>query len=179
MNKRVGQTPQATIIGSSDASARVCDQAEAVGRILARLGIAVITGGRGGVMEAASRGAREEGGLTVGIVPSDDRKEANPWCSIVITTGLGHARNVLTALSGDFLIVIGGAAGTLSEICFAWMHSKPILILKGSGGWSEKLAGVPLDHRKTSTMVECSDLGDLERVVIETCQRLHLTVSRS
>ena len=146
--------------------------------MLARLGIIVITGGRGGVMEAASRGARETDGLTVGIVPSTDLGEANSWYSVVIPTGLGNARNVLTALSGDFLIAVGGAAGTLSEICFAWMHGRPILTLKGSEGWPDRLGGGALDHRQTSTLVECSDLDDLERAVIETCQRLHLTVQR-
>ena len=178
MSEGVGRSPQATIIGSSDASADVCAKAEAIGRMLARLGITVITGGRGGVMEAASRGARETAGLTVGILPSTNLSEANSWCRVVIPTGLGDARNVFTALSGDFLIVIGGAAGTLSEICFAWMHGRPILTLKGSEGWADKLGGEALDHRQSSTLVECSDLDDLERAVIETCQRLHLTVQR-
>lgn len=177
MSKRVARTPQATIIGSSDASAEVCAKAEAIGSMLARLGITVITGGRSGLMEAASRGAQEAGGLTVGIVPSVDPKEANSWCRVVIPTGLGHARNVLTALGGDFLIAIGGASGTLSEICFAWMHGRPILTLKGYDGWSDRLRGEALDHRHTSTIIECSDLKDLEKRVVETCRQLSLPVN--
>ena len=146
MKKEIGRAPQATLIGSSDASAETCSEAEAIGAMLAHLGITVITGGCGGVMEAASRGAREANGLTVGIIPSADMGEGNAWCSVVIASGLGHARNLLTSLSGDFLIALGGAAGTLSEICFAWMHGRPILTLKGSGGWADELAGRALDH---------------------------------
>jgi hypothetical protein len=154
--------PQATVIGDSDASPAVLRLAETVGALLARLGITLITGGRGGVMEAASRGATEAGGLTIGIVPSAHFDHANPCCTVVIPTGLGHARNVLTALAGDVVIVIGGGAGTLSEIAFAWIHARPILVLGGSGGWADTVAARPPDRRQTSSVTECPDLAALE-----------------
>jgi hypothetical protein len=176
MDVECKRAPQATVIGGSNAPSEACAAAEKIGSLLARLGITVITGGQGGVMEAVSRGARRAGGITVGILPSVDMGKANPWCIVVVPTGIGHARNVITVLAGDFLIAIGGAAGTLSEICFAWIHGKPILTLKGHGGWSDKIGGAPLDHRQTSTIVECANLGDLEKAVIETCRNLNLTV---
>lgn len=163
--------PQVTVIGDSDASTEVCAVAAQIGEMLARHGIVVITGGRGGAMEAACRGAREAGGITVGILPSADMNEANRWCSVVIPTGMGHARNVLTVLACDCLISIGGSAGTLSELCFAWINGKPILSLKGYGAWPERLGGEPLDPRSTSTVKECSTLDELERAVIEACDR--------
>ena len=123
--------------------------------MLGRRGITLITGGRrGGVMEAASRGAARAGGLTVGITPGDDARAANPWCDIVLPTGLGHARNAITALAGDFVVAVGGGAGTLSELCFAWIHARPIYVLAGSEGWSDpprrRRAGPPrlVGHRR-------------------------------
>ncbi|HWP44826.1 MAG TPA: TIGR00725 family protein [Blastocatellia bacterium] len=166
-----GRSPQATIIGDSDATAEVCTAAERIGEMLARHHVTVVTGGRGGVMEAACRGARRAGGVTVGILPSSDMREANPWCSVVIPTGLGSARNVVNVLAGDFVISIGSSAGTLSELCFAWIHGKPILTLKGYGAWPERLGGEPLDHRATSSITECATLDDLERAVIDICRQ--------
>lgn len=160
---------QAAVIGDSDPAPEVVAAAEQVGRMLARLGVTVITGGLGGVMEGASRGAREAGGLVVGIVPSDRLEQANPWCHVVIPTGMGHARNVVTVLAGDFVIAVGGGAGTLSEICFAWIHRRPILTLAGCGGWSDRLAGGPLDHRAAAGIRRCASLTELERAVLEVC----------
>ena len=162
---------QATVIGDSDAPPELCKLAEQVGAMLARFGITVITGGRGGVMEAASRGASKAGGTTVGILPSSDMDDANPWCGVVIPTGLGHARNVVNVLAGDFVIALGGSAGTLSEVCFAWIHAKPILTMKGGDEWLEK-TGSDLDHRHTTSIVLCSDLNELEKAVIATCKSL-------
>jgi len=96
--------------------------------------------------------------------------DANPWCSIVIPTGLGHARNVMTALAADMIIAVGGGAGTLSELCFAWIHGRPIYVMEGSGGWSDRLAGEALDSRNTSTIVQCSNIATLESHVIEFCR---------
>lgn len=172
MRSRNARAVQATVVGDSDASVEACHAAERIGAMLASHGITLVTGGRTGVMEAAGRGACQAGGTVVGILPSTDKEDANPWCNIVIPTGLGHARNVLTVLSGDFLIVLGGAAGTLSEICFAWIHEKPILTLRGFNGWADKLAGSGLDHRQTSTIMECASLEELENAVLKICQEL-------
>lgn len=160
---------QAAVIGDANPAPEVVAAAEKVGRMLARLGITVISGGLGGVMEGASRGAREAGGLVVGIVPSDRLQDANPWCTVVIPTGIGHARNVLTALAGDFVVAIGGGAGTLSELCFAWIHGRPILALGGFGGWTDRLGAGPLDHRALSSIRQCRSLEELEWAVRELC----------
>lgn len=158
---------QATVIGDSDAPAKTLEAAERVGAMLARLGITLVTGGLAGVMEAASRGARRAGGLVVGILPSSRLEDANPWCTVVVPTGLGHARNALTVLAADFVVALGGGAGTLSEICFAWIHGRPVFVLEGYGGWSDRLGGSPLDHRGTSRIQVCRSLEELERAAAE------------
>jgi uncharacterized protein (TIGR00725 family) len=139
--------------------------------MLAQLGITVITGGGGGAMEAACRGAANAGGTTVGILPSSETNDANPWCSVVIPTGLGHARNVVNVLSGDFVVALGSSAGTFSEVCFAWIHGRPILTVKGFDRWLER-TGSELDSRKTSTITKCTDLESLRRAVIDICGEL-------
>jgi uncharacterized protein (TIGR00725 family) len=170
--------PQAAVIGPSDASEEICEAAERIGAMLSRLGVTVITGGRGGVMEAASRGARNAGGLTIGIVPTAEMTEANRWCSVVIPTGIGHARNVLMALAGDFLVAIGSSAGTLSEICFAWLHGKTIFTLKGYNVWSDQIGHTPLDTRQTCSFTECISFEDLEKAIVEKCDALSRFTTR-
>ena len=113
----------------------------------------LITGGLGGVMNAASKGAKESGGLTVGIIPQNDMSEANEFCDVVIPSGIGLMRDFLNALSADGVIAIGGGSGTLSEICAAYMYSKPIVVLKNSGGTSTKFADQYLDHRENVKII--------------------------
>ena len=124
-----------------------------VGSEVAKSNSVLITGGLGGVMRAASRGAQESGGLTLGIFPQDDSSHANEFCDIVIPSGMGLTRDFLNALSADGVIVIGGGSGTLSEICAAYMHKKPIVALKNSGGIASKYADEYLDHRKNVKIV--------------------------
>jgi uncharacterized protein (TIGR00725 family) len=114
-------------VGPGEASAEEQAGAEAVGRLLARRGAVVVCGGLGGVMEAACRGAREEGGTAVGILPGLDRGAANPHVSVAIPTGLGEARNALVVRAADALIAIGGAYGTLSEIALALKDGKRVI----------------------------------------------------
>ena len=113
----------------------------------------LITGGLGGVMKAASKGAKESGGLTVGIIPQNDMSEANEFSDVVIPSGIRLMRDFLNALSADGVIAIGGGSGTLSEICAAYMYSKPIVVLKNSGGTSTKFADQYLDHRKNVKII--------------------------
>jgi uncharacterized protein (TIGR00725 family) len=120
------------VVGASDASAEESRFAEAVGRLLAEAGAVVVCGGRGGVMEAACRGVADGGGVSVGILPGRSRRDANPYVTVAVATGLGEARNALVASAGDVLIAVGGAYGTLSEISLALAAGKPVV---GLGSW--------------------------------------------
>jgi uncharacterized protein (TIGR00725 family) len=121
-----------SVIGGGDCEAADRALAEEVGRLLAREGATLVCGGLGGVMEAAARGAKEAGGITIGILPGHDRSAANPYLDYVLTTGIGHARNLAVVSSGDAVIAIGGGYGTLSEIGLAAKIGRPVVIL---GGW--------------------------------------------
>lgn len=129
---QVQQARLVSVIGAGQAPPAVLAQAREVGRLLAVAGCGVITGGLGGVMEAAAQGAALAGGLTLGIIPGGDPTAANPWCRVVIPSGLGQARNVLVVLSGLGVIAISGGAGTLSEIGHALKLGKPVA---GLGSW--------------------------------------------
>jgi len=124
------------------------DAAYEVGAAIANSDSVLITGGLGGVMEAASRGASEAGGLSVGILPQDDASFANPYCDVVIPTGMGLTRDFLNALSADGIIVVGGGSGTLSEVCAAYMHKKPMVAIRGMGGSVAPYVDGYVDHRK-------------------------------
>ncbi len=119
---------QIAVIGAGDCTAEEYETARIVGKRIAAYGLTLVCGGRGGVMEAASRGARENGGLTVGITP--DTGDGNAYLSIVIRSGLGHARNALVVQSADAVIAIGGSHGTLSEIALALKTGRPVFGIK-------------------------------------------------
>ncbi len=107
------------VIGADPASDEDLQTAEALGSELARAGALVVCGGRGGVMEAAARGAASEGGLTIGILPGSDPGEANPWIGVPLATGMGEARNALVVRAAQAVVAVGGRWGTLSEIALA------------------------------------------------------------
>ena len=119
-----------------------------VGREVARGGSILITGGLGGVMEAASKGAQEAGGFVVGIIPQEEKSDANAYSDVVIPTGLGYARDFVTAYAADGVIIVGGGVGTTIEACVAYSKSKPVVAIKGSGGAADRLADTYLDERK-------------------------------
>ena len=126
-----------------------------------------ITGGLGGVMKAASKGAKDSGGITVGIIPQNDKSEANEFCDIIIPTGIGLMRDFLNVLSADGVIAIGGGSGTLSEICAAYMYSKPIVVLKNSGGTATKFTDQYLDHRKNVKIIGVETPKDAVELIFE------------
>ncbi len=130
-----------SVIGSGDdaLSHQNAKVANEVGREIADRGAVLICGGLGGVMAEAAKGARENGGLTIGILPGEDPGSANPFIDISLPTGLGFARNVLVAYSGDAVIAISGGLGTLSEISYALLKKKPVI---GIHTWNlEQLSG--------------------------------------
>jgi uncharacterized protein (TIGR00725 family) len=118
---------QVAVIGSgAEHEARAGE----VGRLLAKRGCTVVTGGLWEVMAAAARGAKEGGGTTIGILPGERREDANPWIDHVVVTGIGHARNLSVVASGDAVIAVGGSWGTLAEIAFASRLGRPVVILE-------------------------------------------------
>ena len=124
-----------------------------VGFQIGRRGAVLLTGGLGGVMEAASHGAKDAGGLVVGIIPQDDKKAANEFCDVVVATGLGFARDFLTAYSADAIVIVGGGVGTMIEAAAAYLKNIPIIALKGTGGVADRYADTYLDDRKTERIV--------------------------
>jgi uncharacterized protein (TIGR00725 family) len=118
---------QVAVIGSGrEHEAR----AEEVGRLLAERGCTVVTGGLGDVMAAAARGAKSAGGTTIGILPGENRAEANEWIDHAVVTGIGHARNLAVAASGDAVIAVGGSWGTLAELSFAMRLGRRVVVLE-------------------------------------------------
>jgi uncharacterized protein (TIGR00725 family) len=118
------------VSGGGEAGEEACRLAEAVGRELARRGAVVVTGGLGGAMEAACRGAKSAGGTTIGILPTGDRGTANRWVDVAVPTGLGEARNALVVRTADALIAVEGEFGTLSEIALALKMGVPVVGLR-------------------------------------------------
>jgi uncharacterized protein (TIGR00725 family) len=122
---------QVSVVGSG---AEHEGRAEEVGRLLAERGCTVVCGGHGEVMEAAARGAKQAGGATIGILPGESHRDANRWIDHVVVTGIGHARNLAVAASGNAMIAVGGSWGTLAEIAFAHRLGRPVVVLEP--GWA-------------------------------------------
>jgi len=121
---------QIGVIGAGTCGCNTRAFAETVGREVAKKGAVLLCGGLGGVMEAAAFGAKQEGGITLGILPGILREEANPWIDIAVLSGMGHARNALIAQSSDALIAVDGEYGTLSEIALGLKMGKPVVMLE-------------------------------------------------
>jgi len=123
----VSRGPLIAVVGGSTCSTEEAEWAAAVGRLLATAGAVLLCGGLGGVMEAAARGARQAGGLTVGILPGSDPADANPHIDVALPTGMGEMRNALLVRAAGAVIAIGGGWGTLSEIALAQRIQTPVV----------------------------------------------------
>ncbi|HEV2760512.1 MAG TPA: TIGR00725 family protein [Acidimicrobiales bacterium] len=130
------------VSGGGEADDEACRVAEQLGLELARRGAVIVTGGLGGAMAAACRGAKDGGGATIGILPSDDRADANPWVDVAVPTGLGEGRNALVVRAADAVVAVAGEFGTLSEIALALRLGKPVV---GLGTWELARDGRPVD----------------------------------
>jgi uncharacterized protein (TIGR00725 family) len=126
------------VCGPDPCAPEAAAEARDVGRLLARAGAVVVCGGHGGVMEAASKGAAEEGGKVIGILPGSSRAEGNPYLTIAIATGMGEMRNALIVRGADAVIAIAGEFGTLSEIALALKIGVPVV---GLGTWELAKSG--------------------------------------
>jgi uncharacterized protein (TIGR00725 family) len=133
------------VIGGSTISETIYKIAYETGKLIGERNYVLVTGGLGGVMEAASKGAKEKGGLVIGILPGNSRSSANKWVDVPIVTGMSHARNVIIAQSADVLIAIDGAVGTQSEIAFGNIYKKKIIGLE---------CGIPLPFEKVNSPEE-------------------------
>jgi uncharacterized protein (TIGR00725 family) len=126
----VKRAPVIAVIGAGDAPSDVLDLARATGTEIAACGAVLICGGRGGVMAAAAQGARERGGHTMGILPSYDPNQANPYIEFAVATGMGEARNAIIIGSANAVIALSGEGGTLSEIGLALKLGRPVVALR-------------------------------------------------
>jgi uncharacterized protein (TIGR00725 family) len=142
------------VIGARSCSSFIAGQAREVGRRIAEAGWVLVCGGMGGVMEQACRGAREAGGVTVGILPGDRREQGNPYLSVSVATGLGEARNLIVVRSSEVLVAVSGAYGTLSEIALARVAGVPLVGLHSWVLEAERNEGRALFDREASTPAE-------------------------
>lgn len=154
---------QISVIGSGSEHER---RAEEVGRLIAERGATLVCGGRNEVMAAAARGAKSAGGVTVGILPGESRADANLSIDHVVVTGIGHARNLAVAASGDAVIAVGGAFGTLSEIAFARLLGRPVVVLEpgltvaGEGVEGVERAATPQEAVELAFRLVAAGAGD-------------------
>jgi uncharacterized protein (TIGR00725 family) len=139
---RSSRKPRIGLIGPGKNDPEANRLAEEVGRLVAKAGAILICGGLGGAMEAAARGAKKAGGITVGILPHSVPDAANPYIDIPIVTGMGHARNVINVLTSQAVIAVRGEMGTLSEIALALKQGVPVV---GLQTWRLETLGVPID----------------------------------
>jgi uncharacterized protein (TIGR00725 family) len=154
--------PQICVLGSAEPGSTAYELAGDAGAMLARHGITVVSGCGSPATRVAAERAIDAGGLVVSIVPPDAMPPADWPATVAIPCGMGDARNLLMALAGDACIVIGGRAGTISEVCLAWLHKRPLLPLVGHGGWSNDLPAHPPDERKNSPILPWSSVAELE-----------------
>lgn len=153
--------PQVCVLGSADPGSAAHGLAGEAGALLATLGITVVSGCGSPATRAAAERAVAAGGLVVSIVPPDEMPPPDWPATVVIPCGMGDARNLLMALAGDACIVIGGRAGTISEVCLAWLHKRPLLPLVGCGGWSDELPAHPPDERRNAPILPWASVGEL------------------
>ncbi|MDE2838477.1 MAG: TIGR00725 family protein [Chloroflexota bacterium] len=141
-----------SVIGGGAPSVRAYELAEAVGRELAQRGAVVVCGGLGGVMEAACKGAKSAGGVTIGLMPGSDPRTANQWVDYPVMTGMGYARNVIVVKTGRAAIAVDGAYGTLSEIAHALGDGTPVI---GLETWEMQSGdGYPLEITRADSPVD-------------------------
>lgn len=154
--------PQVCVLGSAEPGSRAHDLAGEAGTLLARHGITLVSGCGSPATRVAAECAVRAGGLVLSVLPGDAMPPADWPATVVVPCGMGDARNLIMALAGDACIVIGGRAGTISEVCLAWLHKRPLLPLVGAGGWSHGLPTNPPDERQNSPLLPWASVDQLE-----------------
>ena len=154
--------PQVCVLGSAEPGSAAYELASGAGALIAKLGITLVSGCGSPATRVAAQSAVDTGGVVVSVIPSDQMPAADWPATVVIPCGMGDARNLIMALAGDACIVIGGRAGTISEVCLAWLHKRPLLPLVGYGGWSDSLPSNPPDERRNSPILPWNSVAELE-----------------
>ena len=142
---------------------------------MAKQGVVVVTGGKGGVMERSAKGAKKAGGLTVGVISGGKRFKSNKFTDVEILTGMDSKGldEIFLVLMCDALITIGGGAGTLQEITVAYRNKKPVIILENSGGWSEKIQEEYLDERRTVQIKRAKSPEEAVKLAIKNINKIY------
>lgn len=161
---------QIGVIGSnkSQCSKELYEFSYNLGLLLGKMGETIINGGMQGTMEAVSKGVKDSDNTqskVIGILPFENKEKANKYLDVIIPTGIGFARNSVLVLSSDILIALGGGAGTLNEISYAWQFGKKVFCYTGIEGWSKKLANQNLDNRKKDLLIGFSSLDELSKLL--------------
>ncbi len=147
-----------------------------LGELLVDMGFSIVNGGKEGFMEAVFKGAHNSAkytcGRTIAIIPEEDGRFANKYSDIVIPSGQGIGRNLMIVNSADLLIAVGGGAGTLSEIAFAWQQHKYVLCHTEFGGWAANLAGKSLDNTNQKLLIPVKNLDDLKKKIQKVIKEL-------
>ena len=167
--QRARRKPLIAVIGNRQATPAAVAAAEELGEGVINAGYRLISGGFTGVMEGASRGGRRawrhRDGDILALLPGADPDAANPYVDVVLPTRLGYARNTLVVSAADLVVAIGGGAGTLSEIAYAWQFDKPLIALDVGRGWAARLAGERLDERRDDTILRAGSAAEALRLI--------------
>jgi uncharacterized protein (TIGR00725 family) len=166
-NKRL---PVVGVIGPSKftCTSEVYEFGIELGKMIAGLNVHLVCGGMEGIMEAVCLGfmqTKKKKGVAIGITPYDKRGASNPYCDIIIPSGIGISRNAIIVNSSDVLVAVAGGAGTLSEIAFAWQKSKHVICYDGFEGWAKQLGGTQLDTRRRKLLHAASDLDQIRDLI--------------
>lgn len=164
---------QIAVLGSSKAicTKKAYQYAEKAGELLAQKDCIVLTGGGLGVMEAALKGAKKYGGMTLAIVPWEDKNRVNDYADMVVATGIGWSRNSINLNSCDGAIVVGGGAGTLNEVTYAYMQSKPCVTISTSGGMAKEISDTYFDIRHTEKIYGCKNAQEAVEKLLELIKK--------
>jgi uncharacterized protein (TIGR00725 family) len=150
------------VLGSAEPGSPAYQQAADAGTLLANLGITLVSGCGSPATRVAAERAIAAGGTVLSIIPPDQMPPSDWPATVVVPCGMGDARNLLMALAGEACIVIGGRAGTISEVMLAWLHKRPLLPLTGCGGWSDSLLTSPPDERNNSPILPWASTDELK-----------------
>ena len=156
---------------SENCTKEIYDFGYNLGKQIADKGYILVSGGREGIMEAAFKGAHSSDNyvnpVTIAILPSTDKNEANKYSDIIIPTGIGLARNSIIPNTADILIAVAGGAGTLSEIAFAWQFKRYVICYTGFEGWAKELAGIELDNRSKGLLKKTASINEMFEMIEE------------